>query len=163
MEQMYLDDLANATEIVLSTRNRVRPLRDAGPLHLNHARKCRTCRGERPSHRQHGGCGAHQSARARPGGGGDDGQVRMGLSATAVLAVFFPRALAIPFAVLGGWIGISLLVGRGSSNSGRRPPIRRPRARGVCLPSCPAVASGAMPGASSATNRVVRSIPMRKA
>ena len=65
----------------------------------------------------------------------------LSLSATAVLAVFFPRAVAIPFAVLGGWIGISLLVRAWKLKfrpeaddappaSSRRVPAELPRGKG---------------------------------
>ena len=68
MEAMFLDDLGNATEIVLDARNRVRaPRRATGrpPLSAAAARQRRPRRRRRGAHRQHRVGGDHESPRAR--------------------------------------------------------------------------------------------------
>lgn len=113
MEQMYLHDLANATELVLDKKQRVR-----APGEPSHPRPAMA-----------GGSGSAGRAAA--------GAVRLGntigaaftnrrvlesvearvtawsgiiLVALAVVFLFFPRALAYAFAVVAIWIGLSLLV-----------------------------------------------------
>lgn len=113
MEQMYLDDLAHSTEIILSDRHRLRLSEEP----------------EHPSHR----------TRRAPGSGGraargvltlgstigaaitrhrllgpaewtimvDAGAVLLGLAAIAVL---WPRVIALPLAGVGVWLAISLLI-----------------------------------------------------
>jgi cardiolipin synthase len=110
MEAMFLDDLANATEVVLDTRNRVRA--PAGP--------------PRRPHRRTGGSSGRAMA----------GAVRIGntvgaamtnrrvfepveahialiagglLLLVAVLAVVWPRGFAYPAAVIAGWLALALL------------------------------------------------------
>ena len=149
MEQMYLDDLANATEIVLSTRNRVRPLRDAGPLHLNPMRGS-AGRAAASALRIGNTVGAALTNRRvlGPAEAGMMAKFGSGLSATAVLAVFFPRAVAIPFALLGGWIGISLLVRAWKLKF--EPETRRDAAGELEAFACratPAITTGAIPRA----------------
>jgi cardiolipin synthase len=118
MEQMYLQDLDNATEIVLSEKNRVHPV--AGP---------------EPSPRLHSaGTGSRKSGSA---GRLTAGAIRVGntvgaaitnrlvlgaaeakimlfggaaLLVLAVLALVQPLLMVIPFALIAGWLGISLLI-----------------------------------------------------
>jgi len=114
MEEMYLDDLANATEIVLVGRRR-RRLRSSGE----------------PVHRRHPGIGGGGSTNRAAAGA-----VRIGntlgaaltnhrvlgpvearlmtisgltLALLAVLFAFFPRVLAYPLVALGAWAGLALL------------------------------------------------------
>ncbi|MGH9433806.1 MAG: phospholipase D-like domain-containing protein [Terriglobia bacterium] len=113
MEQMYLDDLARSTEIILSARRRVSLSREP----------------ERPSHR----------AKTAPGSGGRAASGVLTLGSTigaamtrhrllgpaewtimvyagllllglAAVAALWPRVIAIPLAVFGVWLAVSLLI-----------------------------------------------------
>jgi cardiolipin synthase len=112
MEAMYLADLSKATEIVLDARSRVRPSADK----------------ELPQRRAWGGRGSAGRAAAGAirignavGAAFTDRRVlepveaRMALTAgglllvSALLSAFFPRLLALPVAVVAGWLGLALL------------------------------------------------------
>ena len=131
MERMYLEDLANATEIVLDERHRVRSPGEPRPRRIA------------------AGSGAGSASRAAAGA------VRMGraigaaftnrrvlgpiesrfmlsagflLCALALLFALFPRALAYPLVAFGVWAGVALLVRGYRSRRGRKPdprPFRR--------------------------------------
>lgn len=113
MEEMYLDDLANATEIVLSERRKVRPI----------------AKRERVRRRRPLGRGSAGRAVAGAVGIGNvvgaaitnhrilgPAEARMMWSVAAILVglavvgVLWPRVITVPLAVLGGWIGLSLAV-----------------------------------------------------
>jgi cardiolipin synthase len=110
MEEMYLADLANATEVILDDRNRVR-----APGTPRHARRRRRAGGS--------------------GGGMVAGAARIGSTVTAAianrrvlepieahialiagaalfglaaLAVVYPRGLAYPFAAIAAWLAVAL-------------------------------------------------------
>ncbi len=113
MEQMYLDDLRNATEIVLTARNRVALVRE---------------RRKRKLREQFSGGGSSRAAA---------GAIRVGNAVSAALTnhrvlspsearltasaglllllcsgltVMWPRLLAVPIAVLGAWVALSLFI-----------------------------------------------------
>jgi cardiolipin synthase A/B len=113
MEQMYLDDLANATEIVLTTRNRVaslgqqrkRALRQqlsltgssraaAGAIRLGNAVSAAIT-----NHRVLSPAEARITA--------SSGLLLLLLSA---LIFWYPQILSVPLAVLGVWVAISLFI-----------------------------------------------------
>jgi cardiolipin synthase len=112
MEAMYIDDLVNATEIVLDDRHRVSTSSGAG-------------RGQSP--RPGGGSGGRAMAGAMRIGSALSAAVTnrrvlepveayialaagASLAALGVLAFFFPRAVAYPFAVLTTWPAVALLI-----------------------------------------------------
>jgi cardiolipin synthase len=123
MEQMYLSDLANATEIVLGRRNRITPLREDRHRHRNPLR---------------GGAGRAAASALRLGntvtaaltdrrvlGASEAGvMVKFGIALTAigVLGTLFPRLIAIPVGVIAAWIGIALLVRAWKLQRGVVPP-----------------------------------------
>jgi cardiolipin synthase len=111
MEEQYLRDLENSTEIVLAAHNRVRPVR-----------------GDRQPHASRTGGSASRAAASalrigntvsaaltnrRVLGASESGvMAKFGavLLALAALGLLWPMAVAVPLAVLGAWIGTSLLV-----------------------------------------------------
>ena len=123
MEEMFLADLARSTEIVLGRRNRITPLRETRPLHLNPLR---------------GGASRAAASALRLGntvsaaltdrrvlGASEAGVMTkfgLGLSAIAVLGTLFPRLVAIPVAVIAAWIGIALVVRAWKLRRGVVPP-----------------------------------------
>ena len=115
MEQMYLEDLDNSTEIVLSGKNRVRPVAQPEP----------------PSYkgvgRRKGGSAGRLTAGAlrvsntvgaaitsRLVLGAAEAKIMLFGGATllslTVLALVQPLLLVIPFSLIAGWIGVSLLI-----------------------------------------------------
>jgi cardiolipin synthase len=110
MEEMYLADLENSTEVVLSTRRRVRPV-----AHVRSRMRRDTAKGGRVAAAAISvgkTMGAAITDR-RVMGAAEAKVLALGgalLIGLAVLAWFKPRALSAPFAVMGMWIGISLLI-----------------------------------------------------
>jgi cardiolipin synthase A/B len=114
MEGMYLDDLKNATEIVLSARQKVRPLKMS-------RRRRRLAVGPR-----RGSVGRVSAGAIRIGNtvgaaitnrrvlGPAEAQITfaagLALACLALLAVLFPRWVTVPFAVASGWLGIAMFV-----------------------------------------------------
>jgi len=112
MEEMYLEDLANATEIVLDEKRKLRV--PGAPRHRH------------PAMTSGGGSGGRAAAGAARIGHAIGaaftnqrilGPIEARLAATAglvfcglaILFVFFPRALVYPAVVLCAWFGIALL------------------------------------------------------
>ena len=122
MEQMYLQDLDGATEIVLSERNRVRPVTKTGSSGPE----------SHSSFRNNAGSGGSGSASRLTAGairvsntvgaaitsrlvlGAAEAKIMMSggiiLITLAVLAALQPLLLVVPFALIAAWIGISLLI-----------------------------------------------------
>ncbi len=110
MQESYLADLENSTEIVLAQHNRVRPIRDRQPRVV----------------RPRGSAGRAAASALRIGnavsaaltnrrvlGASEAGVMAKfggGLLALAALGLWSPLVIAGPAAVLGAWIGTSLLV-----------------------------------------------------
>ena len=126
MAEQYEIDLANSTEVVLGSarRRRVRRKRgrgSAGRMALVGIRIGNTLSAAVTSHRT---LAAQEAGIVAVAGG-------LALVA-AVVAALWPRLFAIPFALVVGWLGVSLLVrayglrrGHGAEG-GRKPPSRRP-------------------------------------
>lgn len=118
MEQMYLQDLDNATEIVLSEKDRVRPVAEPEPL----PRFQRMITGSGKS----GSAGRLTAGAIRVGNtvgaaitnrlvlGAAEAKIMLSggaaLLVLAVLALVEPLLMVIPFALIAGWFGISLLI-----------------------------------------------------
>src|SRR5262249_35743322 len=117
MEQMFLDDLGNATEIVLTVERRLAPASKTERRHGLHRLRERI-----------GGGG---SSRAAPGGVPDGRAVGaritnrrplgpaeariMGASgllllAASVIAALWPRVVSWPLAVIGVWVAVSAFI-----------------------------------------------------
>jgi len=113
MEDMYLDDLEHATEIVLNAKKRIRPT-------VERLRRRRRAKGAKGS--------AGRAAAGAIGVGNAVGaaitnhrllgtaEARIMASAAlmlvclAVIAVFWPRVISIPIALICGWVAVALLV-----------------------------------------------------
>ncbi|MEO7320939.1 MAG: phospholipase D-like domain-containing protein [Nitrosospira sp.] len=120
MEQMYLQDLASATEIVLSEKNRVRPVAKTGPSGPEPHPSFKSSRGGSGSAsrltagaiRVSNTVGAAITSRLVLGAA--EAKIMMFggivLLALAVLAVLQPLLLVVPFTLIAAWIGISLLI-----------------------------------------------------
>ena len=114
MEDMFLQDLESATEIVLNPRNRVRP------------KAKRSHRSRWIAMRSSGSASRTAAAAMRIGntvgaaltnrrmlGAGEAGillLVGATLVLIAVLGALWPKLIAVPFAILAGWIGLTVLV-----------------------------------------------------
>jgi cardiolipin synthase len=120
MEQMYLQDLDNATEIVLSEKNRVRPVARPGldkrappePKGLRQPRTGSASRLTAGAIRVGNTVGAAITSKLVLGaaeakimlfGGGV-------LLFLAVAALLHPLLIVVPFVLISGWIGLSLLI-----------------------------------------------------
>jgi cardiolipin synthase len=118
MEQMYLRDLDNATEIVLSEKDRVHPVAQPEPPPGSQ----RTGTGSRKS----GSAGRLTAGAIRVGNtvgaaitnrlvlGAAEAKIMLSggaaLLVLAVLALLEPLLMVVPFALIAGWFGISLLI-----------------------------------------------------
>jgi cardiolipin synthase len=111
MEQTYLDDLGNATEIVLRGRNRVRALHEAAPRHGGHMRGSAS-RAAASALRIGNTLGAAITRRRVLGASeaGITGKFGLLLLLLATLSVLFPLVIAVPLALIAGWIGVVLIV-----------------------------------------------------
>lgn len=110
MQQMYEQDLANATEIVLAGRRQIRPSVDR-PHHVPGSAG-RAARAAAGALRIGNTVGAAFSNR-RTLGAAESGlmtSIALGFLALALVAVFVPRAITVPLAVLALWIAVTLLV-----------------------------------------------------
>jgi cardiolipin synthase len=112
MEEMYVEDLGRATEIVLTERRRVRvPRRQEVPRRLLRRDGGTASRAAAGAMRFGNAIGAALSSRRMM----EPAAVRLSVVAgvavlaLAVLVGFFPRALAYPVAVLMVWSGLALL------------------------------------------------------
>lgn len=118
MEQMYLQDLNNATEIVLSEKNRVRPVAQSDSLaSLRRGNKA----GPRPGSASRLTAGAIRvgntvgaAITSRLVLGAAEAKIMLFGGATLLgltaLALLQPLLMVIPFSLLAGWIGVSLLI-----------------------------------------------------
>lgn len=112
MEAMYENDLANATEILLSPRNRVRP--------IEHATRART-RGRFRGSASRAAAGALRISNTvgaamtnhrvlGPAEAGIMAIVGLVILGLVAIGILWPLAVVLPLCVLGVWIAVSLLV-----------------------------------------------------
>jgi cardiolipin synthase len=112
MEEMYLRDLEQSTEIVLSQRNRVRSVRNGRPAaHLRPVRGGAS-RAAASALRIGNTVGAALTNRRVLGPSESGLMGRMGaiLLALAVAFVLWPEVVAVPIGLLAAWVGIAFLV-----------------------------------------------------
>ncbi len=112
MEAMYEDDLANATEILLSPRNRVRPVVPAKRTHARGRFRGSASRAAAGALRIGNTVGA-AITNHRVLGPAEAGIMAMvGLVILGIVAVglLWPLVLLLPLSLLGAWIAVSLLV-----------------------------------------------------
>lgn len=111
MQQMYEEDLGNATEIVLGARHRVRR---SVPREVRRAAGSggRAARAAAGALRIGNTVGAAFGNRRilGPAESGMMFSVALGFVSFAVLALLFPLAVIVPLAMLALWIGVTLLV-----------------------------------------------------
>ena len=113
MEEMFLSDLEHSTEVVLARRSTIIPTNNPEPA--THRPRVVSGRTSRAVAGAVGIGNAIGSAitRRRPLGAAESMLLLFGgalLMALAALAYVHPRAIAWPFAVLGGWAALGLLV-----------------------------------------------------
>ena len=112
MEAMYLEDLGNATEVVLQGRRRMRAARGPAEVHRPSGRgRGSASRAAAGAIRIGNAIGAAFTNRRTLGPVEARLAVTVGLAllALAVLFAFFPRALAYPLVALLAWVALSLL------------------------------------------------------
>jgi cardiolipin synthase len=123
MENMYLQDLGHSVEIVLHERRKVRPVAERAGEGLRRKTAAGSAgRAAAGVLRIGNAVGAAITNRRLLG----PAEARIMFSVAwlllllAVVAILWPRVLAVPIAVLGGWMAISLLIRayrlRGSRN-----------------------------------------------
>jgi cardiolipin synthase A/B len=116
MERMYLEDLENTTEIMLSEKNKVRPLATPEPPPGNNG----------SGHRRRGSASRLTAGAIRVGNtvgaaitsklvlGAAEAKIMLfggsALLGLSVLALLAPLIIVIPFVLIFGWIGLSLLI-----------------------------------------------------
>ncbi|ODT74459.1 MAG: cardiolipin synthase B [Nitrosomonadales bacterium SCN 54-20] len=121
MEQMYLEDLENSTEIVLNKKNRVRPVHPVADQLPRRDRRQPTAAGRRSGSASRLTAGALRvgntvgaAITSRLVLGAAEAKIMLfgGLTllALTVLALLEPLLMVIPFSLLAGWIGVSLLI-----------------------------------------------------
>ena len=111
MEELYLGDLENSTEIVLAPHNRVRPVRRDRPPYPG--RPGGSASRAAASALRIGNTVSAALTNRRVLGASEAGvMAKFGtiLLALALLGLAWPMAVAAPLAILGAWIGVSLLV-----------------------------------------------------
>jgi cardiolipin synthase len=117
MEQMFLDDLENATEMVLTERQKLAPA--SNPKHRPGARRLRKRIGGGSSSRA--AAGAIQIGRTvgaaitnRRALGPAEARIMCSagalLLAASVIAVMWPRVVSLPLAVIGVWVAVSAFI-----------------------------------------------------
>lgn len=110
MAEMYEDDLANATEIVLDTRSRLQPAaRRRRRLRKGTGQAVRAAAGALRFGHTVGSVITNRRALGRAEAG-VMGMVGAALIALAAVGIMWPLLLAIPILVLAGWVGIALVV-----------------------------------------------------
>ena len=110
MEELYLGDLENSTEIVLAPHNRVRSVRSARPPHPGRPRG--SASRAAASVLRIGNTVSAALTNRRVLGASESGvMAKFGAAfvGLAALGLVWPMAVAVPLAFLGAWIGISLL------------------------------------------------------
>ncbi|MBN9133801.1 MAG: cardiolipin synthase B [Nitrosospira multiformis] len=121
MEQMYLEDLENSTEIVLNKKNRVRPVHPVADQLPRRDRRQPAAVGRRSGSASRLTAGALRvgntvgaAITSRLVLGAAEAKIMLfgGLTllALTVLALLEPLLMVIPFSLLAGWIGVSLLI-----------------------------------------------------
>ena len=118
MEDMYVEDLTRATEIVLSARNRVQPI----VRHGWRRRSGSTSRAAAGALRLGNTMGAAITNRRVLGPAEATTMLGLGIALLlfAAISVLWPLAVAIPLAILAVWMALSLLVRARELRAARR-------------------------------------------
>ncbi len=130
METIYVEDLSQATEIVLSNRSRVRQIAHPDvPRQRPRLRRGSSSRAATSAVRWANSVSAALTSRRELGPAESHLMLGAGLLLTiaAMIAVLWPRVVAIPLAVLAAWVGITSLVRAWRLSrermSGAAPPV----------------------------------------
>ena len=114
MEAMYLDDLSHATEVVLTARRRVRLSQRPEPPHRRPLGLTRGSGGRAAAGALGIGSAVGAAITDRRVLGPAEARVMVGaglvLGAVSAMAMRWPKVVAIPLAVMLGWVALSLLV-----------------------------------------------------
>jgi cardiolipin synthase len=114
MEEMYLRDLEQSTEIVLAARYRVRPLRHERTTAIHHLRPVRgsASRAAASALRIGNTVGAALTSRRVLGASEAGIMLKAGLVLTllAVVLALWPLLVAVPMGLLSAWIGLAFLL-----------------------------------------------------
>jgi cardiolipin synthase len=112
MEAIYVEDLARATEIVLSTRSRVRQIAHPDAPRRRRMRGGSSGRAATSAVRWANSVSAALTSRRELGPA--EGHLMLGagllLTVAAGVTVLWPRVVAIPLAVLAAWVGLASLL-----------------------------------------------------
>jgi cardiolipin synthase len=134
MEEMYIEDLRSATEVLLTERRRVRSAEaERRPRRI--LRRGSASRAAAGAARIGHAVSAAMTNVRTLGPAETRLMLGVGLSAAAlgVVAFLWPKALAYPLAVVAVWLGVSLVIGayrvRRSAATAPEPPWRRWRRR----------------------------------
>jgi cardiolipin synthase len=111
MDEMYLADLEQATEIVLRERNRVRPVREARPPQMTPVRGSAS-RAAASALRIGNTVNAALTNRRilGPSEAGLMFKVGLVLLVMALLGIVWPEVVAVPVGLFAGWVGIALVI-----------------------------------------------------
>jgi len=112
MAAMYEEDLGQATEIVLTKRNRVRRTEDAGPAErVRHAASGSAGRAAAGALSVGNAMGAALTNRRLLGPAESGLLVKLAVLALAisVMAFLWPQMLAMPLAIVAAWLGLAML------------------------------------------------------
>lgn len=109
MQNMYEEDLANATEIVLVDKHRVRPAIPRRPAAGSSGRVSRAAAGALRIGNTVGAAFSNRRALG-PAESGLMLSIALGFLLLTVIAVLAPLAVTVPLAVLALWIAVTLLV-----------------------------------------------------
>lgn len=123
MEQMFLEDLANATEIVLSARNRVCAASGTPHPRRRHSAGGSTARATAGALRIGHAVGAAMTNRRvlGPAEAGITNVAGVALLVLSIVGIVWPLVIALPLALLAAWVALALLVrGRVLRGAGRR-------------------------------------------
>lgn len=113
MEEMYLDDLENATEILLKDHNRLRLAEKRTKPRRSRKLGSGSARGVAAGALRIGNAVGAAFTNHRLLGAAEARVMLMGsamLIALSAMAIKWPRSIAMPFAVIGIWTGITLLI-----------------------------------------------------
>jgi cardiolipin synthase A/B len=129
MQAMYETDLGNATEIVLASRNRVRP---TVPRRRGRGRAGRASRAAAGALRFGNTVGAAITNRRvlAPAEAGTMFAAGLGLLAFAAAIIAWPLLAAVPLAVLAAWIAVSLLARARELRAARQREARQEAEKG---------------------------------
>ncbi len=112
MEAIYIEDLANATEIVLSKRSRIQPIARPTGRRWRGLRERGSGRAATSAVRWANSVGAALTSRRELGPAESHLMLGAGvlLGVVAVVGVLWPRVITIPLAIVAAWVALTSLL-----------------------------------------------------